>query len=111
VTDKVFTSVQIPSEFPGGSTGWTRFLERTLDRDTIVSNGAPSGNYRVTVSFIVARDGSISDVRAENDPGYGSAIEAVRVIKLSPKWKPAQQNGHNVIYRHRQVIVFQVTDD
>jgi protein TonB len=76
-----------------------------------VENGAPSGNYRVTVSFIVARDGSISDVRAENDPGYGTAGEAVRVIQKGPKWIPAEQNGHKVIYRHRQVLVFQVTED
>lgn len=110
-TDKIFTSVQIQSTFPGGSDAWVKFLSRTMNRDLPVENGAPAGRYVVTVSFVVARDGSISDVRAENDPGYGTAAEAVRVIQKGPKWIPAEQNGHKVIYRHRQAIVFQVTED
>ena len=110
-TDKIFTVVQIPAEFPGGQSGWIRYLERTLNRDLPVENGAPSGKYAVVVSFVVSRDGSISDVRAESDPGYGTKEEAVRVITRGPKWKPAVQNGRNVIYRHRQAIVFQVSED
>jgi protein TonB len=110
-TDKIFTVVQIPAEFPGGQSGWIRYLERTLNRDLPVENGAPSGKYAVVVSFVVSRDGSISDVKAENDPGYGTKEEAVRVITRGPKWKPAVQNGRNVIYRHRQAIVFQVSED
>jgi protein TonB len=110
-TDNIFTSVQIQSTFPGGSDAWVKFLSRTLNRDLPVENGAPAGRYSVTVSFVVSRDGSISDVKAENDPGYGTAAEAVRVIKKGPAWIPAQQNGHKVIYRHRQAIVFQVTED
>jgi protein TonB len=110
-TDKIFTVVQNPAEFPGGQQGWIRYLERTLNRDLPVENGAPAGKYSVVVSFVVARDGSISDVKAENDPGYGTKDEAVRVIQRGPHWKPAVQNGRNVIYRHRQAIVFQVSDE
>lgn len=110
-TDKIFTVVQIPAEFPGGQSGWIRYLERTLNRDLPVENGAPAGKYGVVVSFVVSRDGSISDVKAENDPGYGTKDEAVRVITRGPRWKPAVQNGRNVIYRHRQAIVFQVSED
>ena len=111
VEDKIFTVVQIPAEFPGGQQGWIRYLERTLNRDLPVENGAPTGKYSVVVSFIVGKDGSISEVKAENDPGYGTKDEAVRVIQLGPKWKPAIQNGRNVIYRHRQAIVFMVSED
>jgi len=110
-TDKIFTVVQQPAEFPGGLQGWSRYLERTLNRDLPVENGAPAGKYPVTVSFVVARDGSISDVKAENNPGYGTADEAVRVITRGPKWKPAVQNGRNVIYRHRQAVIFMVSED
>ncbi len=109
--DKVFTVVQIAAEFPGGISGWTRYLERTLNRDLPVENGAPPGKYTVIVSFIVSKDGSISDVTAENDPGYGTKGEAVRVIQKGPKWKPAVQNGRNVIYRHKQSVTFQVSED
>ena len=109
--DKVFTVVQIAAEFPGGLPAWSKYLERNLNRDLPVENGAPPGKYTVVVSFIVAKDGSISDVAAENDPGYGTKAEAIRVIQKGPKWKPAVQNGRNVIYRHKQSITFQVSEE
>jgi protein TonB len=109
--DKVFTVVQIAAEFPGGLPAWTKYLERTLNRDLPVENGAPPGKYTVIVSFIVSKTGDISDVTAENDPGYGTKAEAIRVIQKGPKWKPAVQNGRNVIYRHKQSITFQVSEE
>ena len=109
--DKVFTVVQIAAEFPGGVGAWAKYLERNLNRDLPVENGAPAGKYTVVVSFIVSKDGIISDVVAENDPGYGTKAEAVRVIQKGPNWKPAVQNGRNVIYRHKQSITFQVSEE
>jgi protein TonB len=109
--DKVFTVVQIAAEFPGGLPAWTKYLERNLNRDLPVENGAPPGKYTVVVSFIVSKTGAISDVVAENDPGYGTKAEAIRVITKGPSWKPAVQNGRNVIYRHRQSITFQVSEE
>ena len=109
--DKVFTVVQIPAEFPGGQSAWTRFLERNLNSSITSDNGAPAGRYTVVVAFTVSKTGAISDVVAENDPGYGTKAEAVRVITKGPAWKPAVQNGRNVICRHRQSITFVVSDD
>ncbi|MFN7539816.1 MAG: energy transducer TonB [Bacteroidota bacterium] len=109
--DKVFTVVQIPAEFPGGLPAWSRYLERNLNRDIPVENGAPAGRYTVIVAFTVSKTGAISDVQAENDPGYGTKAEAVRVITKGPSWKPAVQNGRNVIYRHKQSITFVVSED
>ncbi len=109
--DKVFTVVQIPAEFPGGIAQWSKYLERNLNRDLPVDNGAPPGKYTVVVSFIVSKTGDISDVQALNDPGYGTKAEAIRVIQKGPKWKPAVQNGRNVIYRHKQSITFVVSED
>ncbi len=109
--DKIFTVVQIPAEFPGGLPAWAKYLERNLNRDLPVENGAPPGKYTVVVSFIVAKDGKISDVVAENDPGYGTKAEAVRVITRGPSWKPAVQNGRNVIYLHKQSITFMVSEE
>jgi protein TonB len=105
--DKEFTSVQVEAKFPGD---WSKFLERNLNAQTPADNGAPPGKYTVTVSFKVDKDGSISEVTSLNDPGYGCAAEAVRVIKKGPKWNAAIQNGRNVIYRQKQNIVFQVTE-
>lgn len=109
--DKEFKSVQIEAQFPGGQAAWNKFLERNLNNQTPSDNGAAPGNYTVTVSFLVDKDGNISEVTALDDPGYGTAAEAVRAIKKGPKWKPAVQNGRNVIYRQKQRITFQVTEE
>jgi len=109
--DKVFTVVQIPAEFPGGTSAWSRYLERNLNRDIPVENGAPPGRYTVVVAFTVSKTGAISDVAAENDPGHGTKAEAMRVITKGPSWKPAVQNGRNVIYRHKQAVTFVVAEE
>ena len=109
--DQVFTSVQIPAEFPGGFDAWNRYLERNLNRDLPIENGAPPGKYVVVVSFIVDKHGNISQVKAENDPGYGTAEEAVRIIAKGPNWKPAIQNDRNVIFRNKQNIIFMVVQE
>lgn len=108
--DSKFVSVQIPAEFPGGIKEWQRFLERNLNSDLPTENGAPTGVYTVTVSFVVDTEGKVSDVKAENDPGYGTKDEAIRVIRKGPKWVPANQNGRPVVYRHKQMITFKVTE-
>ena len=109
--DKIYTIVEIPAEFPGGTGAWQKFLERNLNRDLPIQNGAPVGKYVVTLSFLVDKTGVISDVRAENDPGYGTKEEAIKVIKKGPNWRPAVQNGRNVNYRHIQNIIFIVADE
>ncbi|MCA6486936.1 MAG: energy transducer TonB [Chitinophagaceae bacterium] len=109
--EKQFTVVQMPAEFPGGTSAWARYLERNLNQNIPLQEGAPPGRYTVIVAFTVSPTGAISDVQAENDPGYGTKAEAIRVITKGPSWKPAVQNGRNVIYRHKQSITFVVSED
>ncbi|MCX6300527.1 MAG: hypothetical protein NTY72_15710, partial [Bacteroidetes bacterium] len=109
--EKVFTVSQVPASFPGGLSAWVKYLERNLNRDLPVKNGAVVGKYTVIVSFIVDKNGGISDVKAENDPGYGTAEEAKRMIIKGPNWVPATQNGLNVVYRHKQSITFVVSEE
>jgi protein TonB len=106
----IFNVVQIPAQFPGGLPAWSRYLERNLNSTLPVENGAPPGKYTVFVTFIVDKSGNISEVKAENDPGYGTKEEAIRVIQKGPAWTPAIQNGRKVIYRHKQGITFQVQE-
>lgn len=89
---------------------WSRFVEMNLRRDLPGENGAPTANYTVRVQFTVAKDGSISNIKALNDPGYGTADEACRAIRMSKKWKPAMQNGRPVETKKIQSITFQVTE-
>ncbi len=104
-----YTAPQIEAKFPGGQNAWNMYLERNLNPQVAAMHHAPNGNYTVTVSFMVDEKGKISDVQALNDPGYGTAEEAIRVIKNGPNWAPAIQNGKSVIYRQKQNITFQVS--
>ncbi|MDR0793405.1 MAG: energy transducer TonB [Chitinophagaceae bacterium] len=106
--EKEFTQVQAEATYPGGNEAWARYLRRNLQTDVPVKNGAKAGRYTVVVSFLVDENGNISSVRAETDPGYGTAAEAMRAIKSSGKWEPALQNGHPVKYRQKQAITFMV---
>jgi len=106
----IFTSVQIEAVFPGGQDAWLNYLRSTLNGSLPVDNGATSGKFTVIVKFVVSKDGSVSDVKCENDPGFGMCEEAARVIKKTKNWTPAIQNGQHVNAYRRQPVVFLVED-
>jgi hypothetical protein len=72
------------AQFPGAETGWLRFLNNNLKADITAGHNAPDGFYKVIVSFVINEEGYISEVHVLNDPGYGTAEEAIRVFKKSP---------------------------
>lgn len=109
--DKIFTKVEKEADFPGGTSAWARYLERNLNAQVPVDNGAPEGNHTVVVKFIVSKDGTISDVTCLRDPGFGMCEEAVKIIKKGPKWTPALQNGRNVNAYRQQPITFAVSGE
>lgn len=108
---KVFIDVQIVAQFPGGLDAWKRYLEKNLNASLPAENGAQSGKYTVMVSFVVDKEGNISEVKSENTPGFGTEAEAIRIIKKGPRWQPAIQNGIKVAYRVRQLVTFMVADN
>ncbi len=103
--------IESEAKFPGGLMGWKKYLEHALNTEVPIDNGAPAGTYSVVVAFTVDKDGAISDVVALNDPGFGTAEEAMKVIRKSKQWIPALQNGRNVTYRQKQSITFIVTQE
>lgn len=112
--DKLFTSVQIESEFPGGQAGWIKYLERNLNADAPKDEGAPPGKIQVEVSFTVDKEGNISDVSAEKVGGgndYGTKAEAIKVIQKGPKWNPGIQNGIKVKSRKKQRVTFVINEE
>ncbi|MEN9325946.1 MAG: hypothetical protein RI943_357 [Bacteroidota bacterium] len=103
--EPIFYTTQKPAESPAG---WSTYLMNNLDRDLPYRNKAVTGKYTVRLSFVVNQNGDVENVIAENDPGYGTAIEAVRVIQNGPKWIPAEQEGKKVNSLVKQVIIFNV---
>jgi hypothetical protein len=98
----------LPS-FKGGKKAWINFLTKNLNSSVVVDNGAPAGIYTTIVSFLVDENGNLSDFKAEHDAGYGSLQEAIRILKLSPGYNPADYKGQPVKYRHKESFTFQVT--
>lgn len=105
--EPIFYTTQKPAESPAG---WSNYLMNNLDRDLPYRNKAVPGKYTVRLSFVVNQNGDVENVIAENDPGYGTAKEAVRVIQNGPKWVPAEQEGKKVNFLVKQTIVFNVSD-
>ena len=109
--NQVFTKVEVEASFKGGEKEWKRFLERNLEANVPVDNGAPEGTYTVVVQFIVDKEGKISDVRSLTQHGHGMEEEAMRVIKKGPDWIPAVQNGRHVKAYRKQPITFVVASE
>ncbi|OQP51098.1 energy transducer TonB [Niastella yeongjuensis] len=103
--NKVFTKVEMESEYPGGMSAWARYLNRNLRFSQEALDNGVQGT--VIVQFIVDKDGNVSDVEAVSGPPEHRA-EAVRVIKKSGKWTPAIQNGRQVKSYKKQPIVFRL---
>ena len=102
--EPIFYTAEKPAEFPGGTAGWSNYLMNNLDRNLPNRNKAVPGKYTVKLNFIVSKNGDVENVIAENNPGYGTESEAIRVIEKGPKWIPAEQNGRKVNFLMKQVI-------
>ena len=105
--DSVFTKKMKEAEFAGGDEEWRNFLRKTLNPMVPANNNAPEGKYTIIMTFIVNPNGTLSNIKAESDPGYGMVEEAKRVLKMH-KWKPAIQYGNYRLAYRRQPITFVV---
>ncbi|TMI93006.1 MAG: hypothetical protein E6H06_12685 [Bacteroidetes bacterium] len=111
VDNIIFEKVEVDPSFPGGEGAWRNFLLKNLKGSVPAEKGAPAGAYTVWLQFIVDKEGNISDTRPLTNHGYGMEEECVRIMKLSPRWIPATQNGHIVTAYRKQPITFVVGGD
>lgn len=108
--NKIFEKVEIEASVNAAQ--WRRHLQRHLQRyiEDAAYDGMAPGKYTVSVRFLVEKDGSISHVKALNNPGYGLGRGAVEVVKTGPKWRPGEQNGRKVRSYHTQPITFVIME-
>jgi protein TonB len=90
----------------GGAAAWSKFLQKNLNYPDMAVDQDKEG--RVWVSFIVEKDGHLSNIVVEHGAGYGMDEEALRVLKLAPAWKPGIQNGQPVRVKYNIPINFQL---
>ncbi len=92
----------------GGEAAWNKFLSKNLRYPQEAQDAGVSG--RVYMSFIIEKDGSLSNITVERGAGYGFDEEATRVLRLAKAWKPGLQNGRPVRVKFIIPINFQFTD-
>lgn len=83
--------IEVKPDFPGGIEKFYKFVAKNYQ---VPEEEGLKG--KVFVSFVVEKDGSLTDIKVIRDIGYGTGKEAIRVLKSCPKWNPGEQNGKKV---------------
>ena len=103
---QIFQVVEEMPEFPGGMAECLKFIGKNIKYPTIAQENGVQG--RVIIQFVVNQDGSIVDpvVMRSVDPYLDK--EALRVIKMMPKWKPGKQRGKAVRVKYTVPVTFKL---
>jgi protein TonB len=91
-------------EFPGGIKKFYTYVGNNFEKPELETENA----IRVSVSFVIEKDGSMTDIKVLKDPGYGLGAEAIRVLKsLKTKWSPGMYEGKAVRTSYNLPITIQ----
>jgi hypothetical protein len=101
--------------YPGGDSAWKEYLRAVLnpklaERYVKIPKGEKEGWQTVILEFVVAEDGEVSGVHVVNGDEVDARLaeEAMRVMRLSPKWVPATFYGEKVKWTCQQGVEFSV---
>lgn len=106
VVEKPFTTVEQMPSYPGGEVEMQKFIRDNLKYPVVAQESGIQG--RVTIRFVVTKDGNISDVTVLRGIDPSCDREAVNVVKKMPKWIPGKQNGRAVPVYFTLPVVFRL---
>ena len=101
---QIFAVVEAMPEYPGGDAARMKYLQDNIKYPNMARESGIQGTVYVT--FVVERDGSVTDVKILRGIGGGCDEEAIRVIKTMPKWVPGKQRGKPVRVQFNMPIKF-----
>ncbi|MDD2963343.1 MAG: energy transducer TonB [Bacteroidales bacterium] len=104
VEAEIFQIVEAMPDFPGGDAARMKFLRDNIKYPQIARESGIQGTVYVT--FVVEKDGRVTDIRVLRGIGGGCDEEAVRVIKAMPRWQPGKQRGKPVRVQFNMPIKF-----
>ena len=104
--NKVFEAVEQMPSFPGGQSALMKYLSDNVRYPVVAQENGVQG--RVVISFIVERDGSITDVRVVRSVDPSLDKEAQRVVRSMPNWIPGKQNGSAVRVKYNVPVSFRL---
>lgn len=99
-------AVEIQPSFPGGDADLMSYLNKNIKYPIVAQENNIQG--KVTVQFIVGKDGSIEDVQIARGVDRSLDAEALRVIKSMPKWIPGKQGGRAVRVKYYVPVNFKL---
>lgn len=106
IDDDIFVVVENPAEFPGGQEALFQYIVNNIQYPEQAKKENISG--RVFVSFIVEKDGSISNAEVIRGIGGGCDEEALRVVRNMPRWNPGTQRGKPVRFQYTLPLNFKM---
>lgn len=89
--NEIYNRVEVHPQYPGGIAKFYEFVGQNYKVPNVKNLKG-----KVFIQFVIEIDGSLSDIKVMRDIGYGTGMEALRVLALSPKWKPGIQDGKPV---------------
>ena len=104
--NKVFDVVEQMPSYPGGMGALMQYLSSNIKYPAIAEENGIQG--RVICTFVVERDGSITDVRIAKSVDPSLDKEAMRVVSKMPKWIPGKQNGSAVRVKYTLPVTFRL---
>ena len=107
---KVYDAPETMPEYVGGTEAMIKYMQDNLTVPEKYQDMTAKAEYRVLVKFVVAEDGSVTDVEVPKPEPSKKDLndEAVRVVKGMPKWKPGTVNGKPVKVKYMLPVVFKL---
>lgn len=93
-----FTRMQQVPEFPGGEAAMKAFIEKNFEYPRKALKNGVEG--QVLVSFVVDKTGEVTDIKVVRDIGWGCGQEAVRLLRIMPRWTPGFNDDNPVKVRY-----------
>lgn len=103
---KIFTVVEQMPSFPGGEAALMQYLSKNIKYPPFAEENNIQG--RVICTFVVERDGSVSDIRIARSVDPSLDKEAIRVVSGMPRWIPGRQNGQMVRVKYTLPVTFRL---
>ena len=104
--NKVFEVVEQMPSFPGGISALMKYLSKNIKYPPVAEEVGIQG--RVICTFVVERDGSVSDIRIAKSVDPSLDKEAIRVVSTMPRWIPGRQNGQSVRVKFTLPVTFRL---
>lgn len=105
----VFVIVDEEPQFPGGQEALYKWLEENIKYPKLAKENGIEG--KVYVTFVIEKDGSITNAKLLRDIGGGCGAEAVRAVMTMPRWIPAKQRGETVRCQFNLPVTFTLTEE